>query len=105
MIAFKSSYFFRFKNFSYSIKGNTFNFRQKEFIKICNELNIPMVKTYPSIKVFDVFKTVDELLEFAEGESENVSVREGLVFKSNETVDGDLISFKVISNKFLLNSK
>ena len=30
---------------------------------------------------------------------------EGLVFKSNTLVNGDTLSFKAISNKFLLKSK
>ncbi len=45
--------------------------------------------------------TIDQLLQFAEGQSLSHTVREGLVFKR---VDGKF-SFKVISNRFLLSEK
>ena len=44
-------------------------------------------------------KTVDELLELAEGPSLTHAIREGLVFKS---IQDPHFSFKAISNKFLL---
>lgn len=47
------------------------------------------------------FKTMDELIAFADGPSVNHKYREGLVFKQ---LDDDF-SFKVISNQFLLKSE
>lgn len=51
------------------------------------------------------FTTIENLLQFAEGKSINAEIREGIVFKSMELIDGKIISFKVISNQFLLNEK
>lgn len=76
-----------------------------EFRKICNEIGVTMVKEYEPIKVFQVFKNVDEILDFAEGESEYNNIREGLVFKSNVLVNGEPLTFKAISNSFLLRKK
>lgn len=47
------------------------------------------------------FDTLEDLLQFAEGKSLNSDCREGLVFKSSELINGEILSFKVISNKFL----
>ena len=76
-----------------------------EFLSICKELDIDTVIHYKPMKVFEIFDTVEDLLLFAEGESINNKVREGLVFKSNLIVDGEPLSFKVISNSFLLGKK
>lgn len=77
-----------------------------EFDKICKELDIETVKIYEPIKVFKVFNSVDEILKFAEGISEQGVEREGLVFKANVLDEsGRPISFKVISNKYLVNKK
>ena len=55
-------------------------------------------------KIFQKFSTIDEFLEYARGPSINPNrAREGLVFKSR-LVDGFMISFKVISNKYLLKN-
>ena len=51
------------------------------------------------------FETLDDLLKFADGSSERAEIREGLVFKSLEHIDGQIISFKVISNMFLEKQK
>jgi len=48
------------------------------------------------------FETIEDLLKYADGKSINSDIREGLVFKSMDLVDGRVISFKVISNEFLL---
>lgn len=56
--------------------------------------HVPIV----NLMTLEQFDSIDEVLSFAEGESINNSVREGLVFKSE---DGQ-ISFKAISNTFLL---
>jgi RNA ligase (TIGR02306 family) len=48
------------------------------------------------------FQSLDDLLKYADGKSLNSEIREGLVFKSMSLVNGRPISFKVISNEFLL---
>jgi RNA ligase (TIGR02306 family) len=49
---------------------------------------------------------MDALLKTAEGTSLNPKAeREGLVFKSTQVVNGEIISFKVLSNKYLLKEK
>lgn len=79
-------------------------YQAREF---CNNLAIDYVpvllQSYPK----DDCTSVDWLLELAEGKSriaEGVE-REGLVFKSNHLVDGDVFSFKAISNKWLLKNE
>lgn len=76
-----------------------------EFLKICEELDIETVKHYEPIKVFEVFSTVEEILEFAEGASEKNPKREGLVFKADVLHNGQPLSFKAISNTYLLGKK
>lgn len=77
-----------------------------EFFEICKELGVETVKTYEPIKIFEVCKTVEEILEMAEGESENNPHREGLVFKSDTlNRNGKPVSFKAISNTYLLGKK
>lgn len=75
---------------------------KKEREEILNKLNIQSVPFIENIKVFKVLKTLDDILKYAEGHSINHPVREGVVFKSNELVNGRTISFKAISNLFLL---
>lgn len=50
------------------------------------------------------FNTIEDILSFAEGPSLNHPVREGIVFKSVAVVNGSVPSFKVISNRFLLET-
>lgn len=76
-----------------------------EFVRICNEIGVKMVAHYEPIKVFEVFSNVGEILAFAEGESEFNSMREGLVFKADIMRNGEPVSFKAISNSFLLGKK
>jgi len=51
------------------------------------------------------FESLDAILKTAEGRSLNSDCREGLVFRSEDYVDGQVISFKIISNEFLLKEK
>lgn len=76
-----------------------------EFEAICDELSLETVVIYPPIKVFKEFQTVDEIIAFADGKSINHPKREGLVFKSNTMKNGRPLSFKVISNEYLLKKK
>jgi RNA ligase (TIGR02306 family) len=90
---------------------NVFNINEgrklgpQEYEDFINGLNTRFgcgLKTVPVVEKFvlgEKFKTVDEILAYAEGPSLNPDVtREGIVFKR---VDGKF-SFKSISNKFLL---
>lgn len=62
--------------------------------------HVPVVNK--GIKIFQEVKSINEMLERAEGESMVHPTREGLVFKSVDKVNGQTVSFKAISNKFLL---
>ncbi len=67
---------------------------------------IPVVPTLDfSLDVFNKFKNIDEILAYADGYSINNPVREGVVFKSVDIINGQVVSFKAISNKFLLSEK
>lgn len=57
------------------------------------------------IAIFSVYNTLEGILKHSEGKSINASKREGVVFKSIEKVNGEIIQFKVISNSFLLSEK
>lgn len=76
-----------------------------EFNQICDELNIQKVISYPPVKIFEIAENVDYILDMAEGESENCPQREGLVFKANVLRNGRPVSFKAISNSYLLKKK
>ena len=90
--------------FNYKI----FDIDKQEFLikserdEILKELNIKSVPFIENIKPFKVFKNIDEILEYANGKSLNNSIREGVVFKSLKLIDGKEISFKSISNQYLL---
>ena len=69
--------------------------------EICETFEIPYVPVISSsLQVFDMFSTMDELLKFAEGKTAKGHEREGLVFKSVD--EGSYVSFKAVSNKYLL---
>jgi len=81
-----------------------FSFEEKE--EIINELEFKKVPLlFKNLKVFKEFKTLKEILKFAEGKSIFNEIREGIVFKSTTYVDGQIISFKAISNLFLEKEK
>jgi RNA ligase (TIGR02306 family) len=61
---------------------------------------VPVVT--PAIPVFSAFPTLEALLDHAAGPSLHAAQREGLVYKSLQAVEGEIISFKVISNQWLL---
>ncbi|MCP4153505.1 MAG: RNA ligase (ATP) [bacterium] len=68
----------------------------------CDIKHVPVISE--SMKVFETCPTMDELLQYAIGKSllNKNAQREGIVLKSLETIDRVLISFKAISNKYLL---
>lgn len=83
----------------------------KERLSLLAELNLLLkeplehVEIIELVKVFEVHKDIDSLLASAEGLNENGQEREGDVYKSEEPVNGEIICFKVISNKYLLKEK
>lgn len=97
----------------YKIKGQTVKFfnafnideyRRLSFTEFSNLMNKFKLDTVPVLdENFNLPKTIDELLLFAEGKSllNPNTEREGLVIRSQDIS----ISFKAISNKFLLNEK
>jgi RNA ligase (TIGR02306 family) len=62
---------------------------------------VPILHTELFLKDF----TMDSLLKFADGPSLNHTVREGIVFRTHNKVNGEMIKFKAISNQFLLKEK
>lgn len=69
---------------------------------ICNFLGLEHVKVLETSQVFHKFKSVDDFLTYADGPSENGLAREGVVFKR---VDDGSVSFKSVSNKYLLKQE
>lgn len=68
---------------------------------ICRELNLPHVEIVnPSIKVFELYPTMEALLQYAEGKTARGNEREGLVFKSMNSS----LSFKAVSNRYLMKT-
>jgi RNA ligase (TIGR02306 family) len=96
----------------YKIKGQTVKFFNAfdidkherlglpEFLKLMNDLEL---STVPLMEVFVLPNSVEELLKTAEGKSHlnHNTEREGLVIRSKDMT----ISFKAISNKFLLKNE
>jgi RNA ligase (TIGR02306 family) len=73
-----------------------------ERTEIVNKLGLNEVPLIRNAKIFQEVKTMDEMLELAKGKSILCNTeREGIVFKSNELVDGNTISFKAINNDYL----
>jgi RNA ligase (TIGR02306 family) len=74
---------------------------RQEILSILRLKSVPVL--HENFKVFQETNSLEEILEMAEGKSMNENVqREGVVFKSTELVDGALVSFKAISNAYLI---
>ena len=69
---------------------------------ICKFLGLEHVKVLETCQIFHKLKTVDDFLAYAEGPSENGLKREGVVFKR---VDDGSVSFKAVSNSYLLKQE
>ena len=84
----------------FNIQINGKRIPQDEFYNVCTEFSIPCC---PKIDEFKLNHTLPELLKMAEGKSvlNKSTEREGLVLRCTE----DNLSFKVISNKFLLKNE
>ena len=71
---------------------------------LCAELKIPHVPVIEEeCPVFDRYRTLDELLSYAEGQTVHGHEREGLVFKEIGTEVP--VTFKAVSNRYLLKIK
>ena len=76
---------------------------RQSFIQQLGLNHVPILSN--SIQVFREFSSLEELLAHADGPSLNTQARrEGLVYKSVELVDGEIITFKTISNRWLLKN-
>jgi hypothetical protein len=83
----------------FNIQINGKRLTQDTFYQICTQYNIPCC---PLLGQFELNHTLPELLKYAEGKSKlnSSTEREGVVLRCVE----DNLSFKVISNKFLLKN-
>lgn len=75
-----------------------------ERLRLCRELglgHVPMIAYH--FKAFRELPDMESMLKFAEGKTENGNEREGLVFKQEDSEAP--VSFKVISNAYLLKEK
>ena len=69
---------------------------------LCRQVGLSYVPVIDeALNVFERFRTMDALLAFAEGETARGHEREGVVFKSTEA---PYVSFKVVSNRYLLKN-
>lgn len=72
-----------------------------ERTEIARQLEIEQVPFLGFCFLFDICDTVQDVLAMAEIESLNHEVAEGVVFKSVRYVDGQIVHFKAISNRYL----
>ena len=87
-----------------------YDVEKQEFVEamerrvLCCVMDIPHVPVIaPALDVFNRFHNIDEILPYADGKTVRGNPREGLVFKEVGTTHP--ISFKVVSNKYLLKQK
>ena len=76
-----------------------------EFLDFTEKMGLQIAPQGEEIKFFTVYPTIKEALESAEHPSINAKQAEGDVWKSTEPVNGHIVSFKVINNKYLLKQK
>lgn len=74
----------------------------EEFHDICRFTGLEIVPQLGYCKPFEDFETVDEMLAASEIPSINNKIAEGIVYKSVNLIDGQMVHFKAINNKFLL---
>ena len=87
-----------------------YDVEKQEFIEaedrraLCSVMDIPHVPVIePALDVFNRFHNIDEILPYADGKTARGNPREGIVFKEVGTTHP--ISFKVVSNNYLLKQK
>ncbi len=89
-------------NQKYFTPRERYKFCQDTFCVIRKMCEVPILEGFFSDGIkLDKFKTIDDILDFANGESLNASTREGVVFKSMSSG----LTFKVISNEYLLKQE
>lgn len=76
-----------------------------EFLDFTEKMGLQTAPQGEEIKFFTAYPTIKEALESAEHPSINAKQAEGDVWKSTEPVNGHIVSFKVINNKYLLKQK
>lgn len=76
-----------------------------EFQQVAEDLDLQLAPQGEIIKFFDVHTDIKSALASAEHKSINAPQAEGDVYKSVDLVDGRIVSFKVINNKYLLKEK
>jgi len=86
---------------------NTRYFSADDRLEYIRSLNIKLnhVPVVRRVKIFQECDTMEKLLKHAEGLNKAGRQREGLVFKSVKPIKGSIVSFKVISNKYLMKVK
>lgn len=90
--------------FVFRIKDLTLNrwLTHKERYDLYQTLGLKHAKVIePAMKVFTELPTLEDMLQFVEGKTDNGNDREGMVFKSKNYS----LSFKCISNAYLLKMK
>lgn len=88
--------------FVFRIKNVTENrwLTPEERYTLCAELGLNHVLVIDkAMKVFERFRSVDEILDYVEGKTQKGNEREGMVFKS---LPAGSLSFKAVSNRYLL---
>lgn len=100
----------------YKIKGQTvrffniFDIDKYEYLsyeEMFNILDVLNLESVPIIETYIIPDSIDEILEYAVGKSvlNSQTEREGIVFVRYEPNELGRVSFKAISNKFLLDNK
>lgn len=74
----------------------------EEFQDLTRTLGLDIVPQLGKCQPFKQFATVKEMLDDADIPSINHKIAEGVVYKSVDLINGQMIHFKAINNKFLL---
>jgi RNA ligase (TIGR02306 family) len=76
-----------------------------QYIRVLELDHVPII--HSTTPIFQLCDTIDKLLAYAHGKSLiNPAVdREGVVFKSTDLIEGQIVSFKVVDNEYLLKEK
>lgn len=77
--------------------------RLEVFDKLGLSLSSYHVPILSYCKIFQKIRTMEEMLEYCNGESQIAKIRrEGIVYKSVERIGPEIVSFKAVSNVYLL---
>ena len=75
------------------------------FRQVVEDLDLQLAPQGEIVNFFDVYTDINSALASAEHPSINAKQAEGDVYKSVDLVNGQVVSFKVINNKYLLKAK